>query len=92
MIADQSKFKLDSRFLGEPDGCRHPRIRYWHDNISSHGLFLGEILPQQVTALIDRAPKYHAIWPGKIDVLEDTIGVLEGRENLARLQPLIGED
>src|SRR5450755_3547166 len=83
MVANQAHAERNSRFRRIANRGRYARIRYRHDNVRIHRVFLREQAPQPFPRFIDWTPEDHAVWPGKINMLENTklVLLLRGKTN-----------
>jgi hypothetical protein len=90
--SDHPHLKRDARGLGIADGRVVAGIGKRHDKISFDPALPGQDLAHLLAALIDIDPEDIAVWPGKVDMLEDAEASALRRPGKERAQPLTVDD
>src|SRR5262249_8865678 len=75
-----SLFEGNGRLLGEAQGSTATRVGHGHHEIGLHGRLAGKLPPQRFPHEMNILPEYAAGRIGKINVFENTMRPLRGRQ------------
>src|SRR3989454_12371063 len=92
VVADEPELVRRARLLGVAERGARARVRHRDDDVRGDGVLTRELSPQCLPHRVDVPPPEDRVGPGEVDVFEDALQALGGRERVDRAEARVRDD